>query len=88
MILNWEELDFNQIRAKNGPYEFVLWTPEDEGKLSELRIIRRENTGGMITPIQDFSLFVRNQEGGKEVAEAIMAVFQTVSEYNEFTPLQ
>jgi len=87
MALNWEDLDFGQVRAKDGAYEFVIWTPEDAERPSELRVIRKDNVGGIIAPIQDFSVYAGSKEDAIVLAETISAAFAEVAEYNELKPL-
>lgn len=87
MALNWEDLDFNQIRAKDNPYEFVIWTPENTQKPTELRVIRKDNVGGMIVPMQDFSIYAGSKEDAIVLAEIISKALASVSDYNQFEEL-
>jgi len=87
MPLTWEELDFNQTRAKDNPYEFVIWTPEDPKAPSELRVVRKDNVGGMIVPMQDFSIYAGSKEDAIILAETIATALASVADYNHFEEL-
>lgn len=87
MSLNWEELDLNQIRAKNDPYEFVIWSPDNTDSPSELRVIRKDNAGGIIVPIQDFSVFAGSKQDAITLAETMNNALSQVSDFNDFSPL-
>jgi len=84
MFLNWKESDFNQITAKKNPYEFVIWNGKE---YSELRIIRKDNVGGIITPLQDFSVYCKNQRSAKRLARRINRALRPTNKMNTFKAL-
>lgn len=82
--LFWEDKDFNVQEAKDGTYTFVIWNNKS---FAELRIIRKENLNGMILPMQDFSIFSRDAESAKKMAQQMSKMFYKVREYNKFETL-
>jgi len=83
--LDWSEPDdFGQSEAKYGPFTFIAWQGKEYG---ELRMIRRDNVGGIIAPISDLSLYARDIAQAKYLAENMSIALLPVVEYNTFTPL-
>ena len=83
--LKWSEVDdFGQTEAKDNPYTFVAWQNKEYG---ELRIIRRANEGGMLVPLQDFSIYTRDLEAAMQLAEQVNKAFRKSREYNKFQTL-
>ena len=83
--LKWTELDdFGQREAKDNPYTYVAWKAKEYG---ELRIIRRANEGGMLVPLQDFSIYTRDLEAAMQLAEQVNKAFRKSREYNKFQTL-
>ena len=88
--LEWSEVDdFGVSEAKDGPWRFVVWQgKQDTGEVyGELRIIRRENVGGVIVPLQDLSIYTPDANCAVDVAEDIARVLRTVQEHNTLIPL-
>jgi hypothetical protein len=85
--LNWEDQDFGQVRAKDNPYEFVIWSDSSRKNPAELRIIRKENAGGIIVPLQDFSVCARDVRAAKKLAESLNKVLRKAREYNGYINL-
>jgi len=82
--LKWEKKDFGVVEAHDNPYSYVVFADK---KGAELRIIRRENVGGMIAPMQDFSVFTSDAQSAKALAERINKLFRKSREYNKFQTL-
>jgi len=81
--LRWEGQDFGQIRAKDGPYEFVVWSNESDRKRpAELRLIRKDNAGGVIVPLQDLTVYARDVRAAKRLAESLNRALRKAREYN------
>jgi predicted transcriptional regulator len=76
--------DFGQCEAKYGPFTFIAWQGKEYG---ELRMIRRDNVGGVIAPISDFSIYARDIDQAKYLAENLSIALLPVVKYNTFTPL-
>jgi len=85
--LVWESLDFGQIRAKDNPYEYVIWASDDRKKPAELRIIRKDNVGGIIVPLQDFSVFARDVKAAIRLAEKLNKALRKSRQYNGYINL-
>jgi hypothetical protein len=78
--LVWKDGGFNTLSAKDGPYEYVVWGKQkSEG---ELRVIRKENMGGVIYPIQDFSIFARDRDAAMKLAEKLNRIIRKARRYN------
>jgi len=83
--LGWSELDdLGQREAKDNPFTYVAWQGKEYG---ELRIIRRANEGGMLVPLQDFSIYTRDLEAAMKLAEEVNKAFRKSREYNKFQTL-
>jgi hypothetical protein len=83
--LTWSEPDdFNQQEAKFHAFTFIAWQNKEYG---ELRVIRRDNVGGLISPIQDFSLYAPDRKTAMKVAEKIARALKPVIEHNTLIPL-
>jgi hypothetical protein len=78
--LDWRNEDFNQFTVDATPYRYTIW--ENPHGPSELRIIRRENLGGIITPMYDFSIFTSDVKSAKKLAKKINKEFQKQAEFN------
>ena len=85
--LIWEEQDFGQVRAKDNPYEFVIWSDGSKKKPAELRIIRKDNVGGIVVPLQDFSVYARDVKAAKKLAESLSKALRKAREYNGYINL-
>jgi hypothetical protein len=83
--LKWSEADdFGQVEANDHPYRYIAWNNKEYG---ELRIVRRANEGGIIIPLQDFSIYCRDREAAKRMAEEINKALRKARRYNKFQPL-
>jgi len=88
--LDWSDVDdFGVSEATDGPWRFVVWQGRGESGVTrgELRLIRRENVGGIIAPLQDISIYTPDANWAVGVAEGIAQVLRTVQDYNTLTPL-
>ena len=77
--LVWSVDHFNQHEAHDGPYTFAAWGNDKGG---ELRIIRRDNTGGVIVPMQDFSIYTRDLRAAKTLAVRLNRLLRKSRRYN------
>ena len=77
--LVWSVDPFNQHEAKDGPYTFAAWANNKGG---ELRIVRRDNVGGIIVPMQDFSIYTRDLKAAKALAEKLNRLLRKSRRYN------
>jgi hypothetical protein len=83
--LKWSEVDdFGQTEAKENPYTYVAWQNKEYG---ELRVIRRANDNGIIVPMQDFSIYCRDRDAAKKLAEKLNKALRKSREYNRFQTL-
>ena len=83
--LKWSEVDdFGQTEAKDNPYTYVAWQNKEYG---ELRVIRKGNEGGIIVPMQDFSIYCRDRDEAKRLAEKLNKALRKSREYNQFKTL-
>jgi hypothetical protein len=85
--LQWETLDSGEIRAKDNPYEFVIWSPRDPKRPTELRLIRKDNVGGIIAPFQDFSVFARDKRSAIKLAQRLAKELSKARRYNGYINL-
>ena len=76
--------DFGQVEANDFPYRYIAWSNKNYG---ELRIIRRQNEGGIIVPLDDFSVYCRDIDSAMRLADAINKALSKSREYNKFTLL-
>ena len=84
-ILEWSPVDdFGQTEAKDGPFTFVAWENSHNG---ELRLIRRDNVGGIIVPLSDFSIYCRDRRSAQRIAERINKELRKARRYNGFQTL-
>jgi len=79
--LTWRSEDFDQITADNSPYRYTIWAGKDQP--AELRIIRRENLGGILSPMYDFSLFAKDIKSAMKLAQKIDRLFSKHSDHNK-----
>ena len=83
--LDWSPVDdFGQTEAKLDPFTFIVWQGKE---YAELRLIRRDNVGGVIAPISDFSVYAETREQAESLAEIIANALSLVVPYNTFKPL-
>ena len=83
--LKWSEVDdFGQVEANDQPFRYIAWQNKEYG---ELRIIRRANEGGIIIPLQDFSIYCRDREAAMLMAEEVNKAFRKARQYNKFQTL-
>lgn len=83
--LKWSPIDdFGQTEAKSGPFTFVAWAKAEHG---ELRFIRRDNVGGIIVPMSDFSIYCRDLNEAKKVAKKLNRIVYKVRKSNPFLSL-
>jgi hypothetical protein len=83
--VEWSEVDdFGQTEATYGAFTFIAWQGKEYG---ELRVIRRDNVGGVIAPISDFSIYAKDLTQAKYLAENICIALLPVMKYNTLTPL-
>lgn len=81
-LLKWSEPDdFNQQQADLRQFRFIAWQGKEYG---EVRLIRRENQGGVVTPVADFSIYAKDRKDAKRTAEIIAKALSKVIEYNTF----
>lgn len=81
-LLKWSEVDdFNQQEAQFAPYRFVAWQNKEYG---ELRLIRREASNGMITPVSDFSIYCANRKDAIRIAEKMARALKSSIPHNTF----
>lgn len=85
--LVWEPLDFGQLRARSGDLEFTIWSPKDRKKPTEIRIVRRENMGGIIVPFQDFTVYASSTRRAVTFAEAFLRETVRAQGFNGYLPL-
>jgi hypothetical protein len=76
--------DFGQVEANDLPYRYIAWSNKNYG---ELRIIRRSNEGGIIVPIDDFSVYCRDIDSAMRLAEKINKALRKSRKYNTFKTL-
>ena len=79
MSLQWEVLSFGEKRAKDGIYEFIVWGSPNPERDSELRVIRKDNVGGMIVPFQDLTIYVKDEAAGVRLANKLSKAFSRAS---------
>lgn len=80
--LKWSEVDeFNQQQADLNQFRFIVWQGKEYG---ELRLIRRENQGGVVAPVADFSIYAKNRKEAKRIAQGIAKILAKVIKYNTF----
>ena len=77
--LVWQAKDFGTAEARHDPYTYVVWSNENS---AQLRIVRRELTQGIIVPIEDFSVNVKDIDVAMELAEAFDTLLQPHNDYN------
>jgi len=82
--LKWVAKELGILEARDDSYEYVVFADKDS---AELRIIRRENVGGLIAPMQDFSVFTRDADSATDLAEKINKLLRKSREYNKFQTL-
>jgi len=83
--LKWSELDnFGQREAKDDPFTFIAWQGKE---YAELRLIRRDNEGGIIVYLQDFSIYCRDLQAAMRLAEKVNKALRKSREYNKFQTL-
>ena len=80
--LRWTPIDdLGQQEADDKPFRFIAWQNKEYG---ELRVIRRDNVGGLLSPISDFSVYAKDRKSAKRVAKKIAKALRHVREYNDF----
>lgn len=85
--LVWESLDFGQLRARSGDLEFTIWSPKDRKKPTELRIVRREDVGGIIVPFQDFTVYATSTRRAVTFAERFLRESVRARGFDGYLPL-
>jgi hypothetical protein len=80
-ILEWAiyEEDSRMV-AKASPYEYEIWYGNDS--YSTLRIIRKDNAGGVIFPMYDFSINTSDVTASIELAHHVHNLFIKHAKYN------
>ena len=82
--LRWKDTDFGQEEADASPFRYILWSNDEH---AELRIIRKDNIGGILVPISDFSVYARDRKAAKKLASEVNRAFYKARHYNRLVTL-